>query len=75
LITLSNQSDISYSINGSEIKVFGNGKLEGNYTVNINPGIKNTWGDELDKSFTSNIIFENKNAFGKNSWQRKYFTQ
>ncbi|HMK03082.1 MAG TPA: MG2 domain-containing protein, partial [Ferruginibacter sp.] len=60
LITISGQSDISYTINGSEVKVFGNGKLDGNYTVNINPGIKNTWGDVLDKGFASNINFENK---------------
>ncbi|MEP7108261.1 MAG: MG2 domain-containing protein [Ferruginibacter sp.] len=60
LITMSNQSDISYTINGSEVKVFTNGKLDGNYTVNINSGIKNTWGDILDKGFTANINFENK---------------
>ncbi len=60
LINVSNQSDISYTINGSEVKVFVSGKLDGNYTVNINPGVKNTWGDALDKGFTSNIKFENK---------------
>ncbi len=60
LITISGQSDISYTINGSEVKVFGNGKLDGNYTVNINAGIKNTWGDVLDKGFASNINFENR---------------
>ncbi|MBK7559813.1 MAG: hypothetical protein IPI54_16985 [Chitinophagaceae bacterium] len=60
LITISEQQDISYTINGSEVKVFGNGKLDGNYTVNINPGIKNTWGDVLDKGFASNINFENR---------------
>ncbi|MEP7143056.1 MAG: MG2 domain-containing protein [Ferruginibacter sp.] len=60
LITMSNQSDISYTINGSEVKVFTNGKLEGNYTVNINSGIKDSWGEILDKGFTSNINFENK---------------
>ncbi|MEO6540904.1 MAG: MG2 domain-containing protein, partial [Ferruginibacter sp.] len=60
LITISGQGDISYSINGSEVKVFGNGKLDGNYTVNVNPGIKNTWGDVLDKGFASNINFENR---------------
>ncbi|MEO7582731.1 MAG: MG2 domain-containing protein, partial [Ferruginibacter sp.] len=60
LISMSNQSDISYTINGSEVKVFTNGKLDGNYTVNINAGIKNSWGDILDKGFTSNINFENK---------------
>jgi len=60
LISISNQSDISYTINGSEVKVFSNGKLDGNYTVNINSGIKNTWGDILDKGFTANVNFENK---------------
>ena len=60
LITISGQSDISYTINGSEVKVFSNGKLDGNYTVNINTGIKNIWGAVLDKGFTSNINFENR---------------
>ena len=60
LISISNQSDISYTINGSEVKVFSNGKLDGNYTVNINSGIKNTWGDILNKGFTANVNFENK---------------
>lgn len=60
LITMSNQSDIAYTINGSEVKVFTNGKLDGNYTVNINTGIKNSWSNVLDKGFTANINFENK---------------
>ncbi len=57
LINVSGQSDISYTINGSEVKVFGNGKLDGNYTVNINAGIKNTWGDVLDKGFYQQYQF------------------
>lgn len=60
LVSISNQSDISYTINGSEIKVFAGGKLDGNYTVNINPGIKNTWGEALSKAFTANLYFENR---------------
>lgn len=60
LVTISGQPDISYTISGSEVKIFGNGKLDGNYTVNINPGIKNTWGDVLDKGFAANINFENR---------------
>ncbi|MFN8244428.1 MAG: MG2 domain-containing protein [Ferruginibacter sp.] len=60
LITLSNQSDISYTINGSEVKVFGTGKLDGNFTMYINPGVKNTWGDVLEKGFTGNLFFENR---------------
>ncbi|MBL0055929.1 MAG: hypothetical protein IPP31_06965 [Chitinophagaceae bacterium] len=60
LITLSNQSDIAYTINGSEVKVFGTGKLDGNFTLYVNTGIRNTWGSVLDKGFTSNIFFENR---------------
>lgn len=60
LIAVSGQSDISYTINGSEVKVFTSGKLDGNYTVNINSGIKNTWGSVLSEGFTANINFENK---------------
>jgi uncharacterized protein YfaS (alpha-2-macroglobulin family) len=60
LIAISNQADISYTINGSEVKVFTSGKLDGNYTVNINAGVKNTWGDTLSNGFSSNINFENK---------------
>ncbi|MFT3679020.1 MAG: MG2 domain-containing protein [Ferruginibacter sp.] len=60
LLSISNQSDVSYTINGSEVKVFASGNLDGNYTVNINSGIKNTWGDILELGFTSNVNFENK---------------
>ncbi len=60
LITISNQDDISYTINGSEVKVYTGGRLDGNYTVNINAGIKNTWGNVLNKAFTSNVNFENR---------------
>ncbi len=60
LITISNQSDISYTINGSEVKIFVGGKLDGNFTTYVNTGIKNTWGDILDKAFTANIFFENR---------------
>jgi len=60
LATISNQPDISYTINGSEIKVFTGGKPDGNYTVNVNAGIKNVWGSILDKGYTANINFVNK---------------
>ncbi|MBC7422686.1 MAG: hypothetical protein H7334_04430 [Ferruginibacter sp.] len=60
LATISNQPDISYTINGSEIKVFTGGKPDGNYTVNVNAGIKNVWGSILDNGYTANINFVNK---------------
>jgi uncharacterized protein YfaS (alpha-2-macroglobulin family) len=61
LISISNQDeDISYSINGSEVKLFTGDKLDGNYSININAGIQNTWGAALDKNFASNVFFENR---------------
>ena len=60
LITINNMEDLSYSINGSEIKVYTANKLDGSYAVTINPGIENQWGDKLQKIFTSNIFFENR---------------
>ncbi len=61
LISISNKSDdITYTINGSEVKVFTGDKLDGNYNVNISQGIKNAWGDTLNKNYVSNIFFENR---------------
>ena len=60
LVSISNETDVSYTINGSEIKLFSEKPLEGNYTVNVNGGIKNTWGASLAEGFTSNVVFENK---------------
>ncbi len=69
LLTVSNQPDPSFTINGSEVKLYVAGKLDGNYTVNVNPGIRNTWGKLLENGFTSNIVFENRlpsvNILGK----------
>ena len=60
LITISNQSDITYSINGSEVKLYTGDQLNGDYIINVNPGIKNIWNDTLQKGYTANIFFENR---------------
>ena len=60
LITITNQSDITYSINGSEVKLYTGDNLNGDYTINVNPGVKNTWGDTLQKGYAANIFFENR---------------
>ena len=60
LITISNQQDIAYSINGSEVKLYTGDRLNGDYTVSVNPGIKNNWGDTLQSGYAANIFFENR---------------
>jgi uncharacterized protein YfaS (alpha-2-macroglobulin family) len=57
---IGNQSNLTYTINGSEVKIYLGDKLDGNYTVNVNRGIRNTWDDVLDKGFTANVFFENR---------------
>ncbi len=60
LVTISNEPDVVYTIAGSEIKLFSGKPLEGNYTVNVNAGIKNSFGASLQTGFTSNVVFENR---------------
>lgn len=60
LISISNNEGISYTILGSEVKVYTSDKLDGDYTINIHEGIENQWGDKLAKAFTSNVFFENR---------------
>ena len=60
LITISNIENPAYTILGSEVKVYAADALDGNYTVNVLPGIENQWGDKTEKSYTSNVFFENR---------------
>ena len=60
LITVSEQEDVSFTITGSEVKVYVANKLDGNYNVNVSEGITNLWSDRLQKASTSNVFFENR---------------
>ncbi len=59
LISISGQSDLRYSIDGSEVRVYAPNRLEGNYSVVINEGILNIIDKKLGKAYTSNVNFEN----------------
>lgn len=61
LITLNNLSDLRFTIDRSQIKVYSTQNLEGNYTINVDAGIENIQGKKLEQSKTANIVFENKN--------------
>ncbi|HTB53308.1 MAG TPA: MG2 domain-containing protein [Ferruginibacter sp.] len=60
LINITDQSDITYTINGSEVKIYTGDKLDGNFTVNVNAGIKDTWGATLSEGYTGSVFFENR---------------
>jgi uncharacterized protein YfaS (alpha-2-macroglobulin family) len=59
LIGISGVSDLRYTIEGSEVKVFAPKRLEGNFTVAVTEGILNSFDDKLKQSFSANIDFEN----------------
>lgn len=69
LINISQQEELSYTILGSEVKVYASGKLDGSYTATVLEGIQNQWGDKLSKMFKAQIFFENRlpsvKIFGK----------
>lgn len=60
LITVSNKTDLSYSIDGSEVKLYVPDSFDGNYTVVVNEGIQTIWGTKLNKTFSANLFFENR---------------
>lgn len=60
LFTISDNESPTYTILGSEVKLYGSQPLDGNYTVTINAGVQNQWGDKLPKSYNANVFFENR---------------
>ncbi len=60
LISLGSLSDLRYTIDGSEVKIYSTAELLGNYAVIVNSGIQNSNQSTLTQSTTANIVFENK---------------
>lgn len=60
LLGISNEEDLSYSIQGSEIRIFAGGTLDGNKSVQVNSGISNIWGDVIQQDYSANIVFESR---------------
>ncbi|RFM25699.1 alpha-2-macroglobulin family protein [Deminuibacter soli] len=60
LIAISNQEQLSYTILGSEVKVYASNRLEGDYTATVHAGIEDQYGEKLPGSFSANLFFENR---------------
>jgi len=60
LIGISNTTEPSFTIEGSQVKVYSSDRLDGNYNVFVNPGIENTSHKKINKTYTGNVFFENK---------------
>ncbi|RZK20421.1 MAG: hypothetical protein EOO86_04475 [Pedobacter sp.] len=60
MISLGNLSDLRYTIDASQVKVYAAEELKGNYTLNVNNGIENINGKTLSGGKTANLVFEDK---------------
>lgn len=60
LISLGNLSDLRYTIDASQVKVYAAEELKGDYTFNVNNGVENINGKTLTGGKTANLVFEDK---------------
>ena len=60
LVSVGELSDLRYTIDGSQIKVYAPEALDGSYNVVIDNTVTNINGKTLESSKTANLVFENK---------------
>ncbi len=60
LLGLSNQPEMSYTIDGSLVKVYPPEILSGNYTAFVNAGVQDITNKKIERSYNANIYFENR---------------
>ena len=60
LITLGSFSDLKFTMDGSQVKIYTPEALLGNYSLTINKGIVNSNEKTLNSAVTANLVFENK---------------
>ncbi len=60
LVNIQNVKNPRFIINGNQLKVFSDHKFQGNITVSVFPGIKNTDNYKLKKNFKEIITFQQK---------------
>ncbi|MEM6684399.1 MAG: MG2 domain-containing protein [Bacteroidota bacterium] len=58
LVTLKNQKNITYALDGNILNIYPKNRIKGTTTLEIFPGIKNTEQYKLTKGFTKSITFE-----------------
>ncbi len=60
LIGISGVSDMRYTIDGSEVKVYAPDRLEGDYSIAVNEGIENVNSQKITAAYAANVTFENR---------------
>jgi len=60
LISVTGKEEPAFAISGSEVKLYVSEELDGDYSVNVNPGIINKWNQKLGIGYASSVFFENR---------------
>ncbi|WP_276091513.1 MG2 domain-containing protein [Pedobacter sp. JY14-1] len=60
LLSLGGITDLRFTTEGSQVKIYAPVKLEGNYTLTVNAGVENMNGRKMASGKTAGITFENK---------------
>ncbi|RCH55838.1 hypothetical protein DJ568_03525 [Mucilaginibacter hurinus] len=60
LLTINDVADPAYTIDGSVVKLYAPERLEGNYTITVNPGIENISNKKISTRYTGSVFFENR---------------
>ena len=59
LIDVNNISNLRYTIDGSEVKIYSPDRLAGNYSVIVHEGVENIISQKITKAVSANVNFEN----------------
>ena len=60
LITVGNEENLSYSVQGSEVKIYAPKRFDGSYTINVHSGILDAESAKLPNDYSGNVFFENR---------------
>ncbi|QEC53300.1 hypothetical protein EDD80_10335 [Anseongella ginsenosidimutans] len=60
LVTVAGLSDLRYTVEGSELKIYAPDVYEGEYQVQINQGVRSSLDQRLENAFSGSIFFENR---------------
>ena len=60
LVGIGNIGDASYSIDGSEVKIYAPERLQGNYSAFVNEGVENISHKKITRAYSANVFFENR---------------
>ena len=57
LVGIGNIGDASYSIDGSEVRVYAPERLQGNYSAFVNEGVENISRKKITRAYSANVFF------------------